>query len=549
MMPKINDVRIYFILVLIGMVTGFLVSVFSLSLSYLTLLRESVSNEIFYLVIIFFSIPLSYMIAQLSDKKKTGSGLDNFLEAYHFRHGFVTLRTTFFSVLSSLFTIGLGGSAGPEGPGLTIGGGIGSWFAQKFKLDPETMKRLHIVGAAAGIAAIFHAPLAGTVFALEIPYMHDVETEVFIWALVTAIIAYGITVIITGPEQLFPFVSKTVTISTNLILVSIIIGLLSAIVSLLFIHIYRIFKHGLVIIPRSILPIFGGFVMVLMGIYYPQVLGVGYDIIRGIGFGTLKVTLSLILVLLIMKIIATSVTLSTGGSGGLFVPSIFIGAMLGSAYYLSLNSLITNIDYTIIMAASIAGVFAATNKTLLTAIILVGEIFGPVVLMSAIISAIVSFLLTKNISIHENQLPSKKAEKELALTIFYHKVKKDTLKGIRALQIMTKDPIYLDGRMSVHDALNKVKSYEFKVYPVTIDNKYIGYVTLDILLTESKEKSVSDITILSNPIKPKTTLYEIIERMISTRETHLYIVNDDNQLIGVISQTDVIKTIFELANI
>ncbi|MGC9164574.1 MAG: chloride channel protein [Thermoprotei archaeon] len=547
---KFKSAEIYIILILIGMLTGFSVSIFSLALNYLTLLRESISNTILYLIIIFLSIPLSYTIVQrFSDRKKTGSGLDNFLEAYHFKHGFVTLRTTFFSVLSSLFTIGLGGSAGPEGPGLTIGGGIGSWFAQKFKFDPETMKRLHIVGAAAGIAAIFHAPLAGTVFALEIPYLHDVETEVFIWALITAIIAYGITVIMTGPEQLFPFESKTITISTDIIFTSVILGLLSAIVALLFIHIYRIFKHGLIIIPKNILPIFGGLIIVLIGTYYPQVLGIGYDVIRSIGFGTLKVTFFLVFALLFMKIIATSVTLNTGGSGGLFVPSIFIGTMLGSVYYLSLNNFVASIDYTIIIATTIAGVFAATNKTLLTSIVLVGETFGPIVLTPSIISATIAFLLTKNISIHENQLPSKKTEKELALTIFYHRANKDTLRKIRALQIMTKDPVYLDGKISVHEALNKVKSYDFKVYPVTVDGKYIGYVTLDILLMEPREKNVQDITILSDPIRPETTLHEIIERMISTKETHLYIVNNDNQLIGVVSQTDIIKTIFELANL
>jgi CIC family chloride channel protein len=538
--------NIYFILILIGFLTGLFVGAFSLALEYLTLVRDSISNKILYLIVVFISIPTAYILIQFfSDRKKTGSGLDNFLEVYHFRHGFVTLRSTFFSVLASLITIGLGGSAGPEGPGLTIGGGIGSWFAQKLNLDPKTMKRLHIVGASAGIAAIFHAPLAGTVFALEIPYLHDVETEVFLWALITAIIAYAVTIFITGPEQLFPFESRTIIINADLIIVSVILGVLSAITALLFIHVFRICKYKLSIIPKNILPIIGGLIITLIGMFYPQVLGTGYDVIRGIGFGTLKITLSIVLILLFMKIVATSITLSTGGSGGLFVPSIYIGVMLGATYYLLTNSLMNYPDYIVIVAAAVAGVFAATNKTLLTAIILVGEIFGPVVLLPSIITAIISFLLTKNISIHENQLPSRVTEKELALTFFSHKIKKETLKKIKALQIMTKDPVYLDARMRIVDALNKIKSYEFKVYPVTVDGKYLGYVTLDVLLTESKEKYVSDVVIYSEPIKPETTIHEMIERM-STGETHLYVIDNDNRLIGVVSQTDILKTILEL---
>lgn len=537
----------YLVLIPIGVLAGVFVGLFSLALKYLTLARESIQNKFLYLALIFISIPSSYALIQLfSDRKKTGSGLDNFLEAYHFRHGFVTLRTTFFNVLSSLATIGLGGSAGPEGPGLTIGGGIGSWLAQKLKLDPKTMKRLHIVGASAGISAIFHAPLAGTVFALEIPYLHDLEAEVFLWALIAAIIAYGVAIIITGPEQLFPFESKTITITADLLITSVILGFLSAITALLFIYTFKACKYRLQALPKNALPFLGGFILASIGAFYPQVLGTGYEVIRDIGFGMLEISLFTAIILLFMKIIATSITLSTGGCGGLFVPSIYIGVMLGTAYYFSTNGLLNHPDQIVIIAAAVAGVFAATNKTLLTAIVLVGEIFGPVVLLPSIITAIISFLLTKNISIHENQLPSKMNEKEMTLTIFSHeKAKMEALKNIKAQQIMTKDPVYLDADMSIADALDKIKSYKFKVYPVVANGRYVGYITLDVLLSEAKDKRVLDAVVYSEPIKLETTMREIVERMIATRETHLYVTDKDNRLIGVVSQTDILRIIFE----
>lgn len=526
--------------VIVGLLTGLSVSAFYGLLEFLSAsLRQFLPLPISALI----SLPSACLIARaLSGKKKGGSGVDAFLENYHMQHGKASLRSTLGNVLSSLATISLGGSAGPEGPGLMLGGGLGSWLARRFCLDPERMRRLYITGAAAGIAAIFRAPLTGTVFALEIPYMYDVETGVFIWALVSVIISYTVTIIFLGTEQLFPFQSGTIAFSPGLMVNSIAIGLLSAIVAILFIKFFRLSKGLAKRVPGYALPVAGGLILALIGLFFPEVLGAGYETIRGIGAGAFGLTIYLAFALMIMKVVATSVTLSSGGSGGLFVPLIYVGAALGSFYSIATGQP----DRVVIIAAAVAGVFAAANKTLLTSILLVSETFGPVVLLPSIVAATISFLITKDQSIHENQLPRKATKKEMAIEMFHQKFAA-FLKDMKVEAVMTTNPSAIDAGMTVGEALERSRQLGLREVPVVSGGKYAGYVTLDILLSEPKDQPVSKVLVFSDPAYPDDTLDGLIRRMLNTDETHVYVTDRDSRLVGVVSQSDIIRIASEFA--
>jgi CIC family chloride channel protein len=143
-------------------------------------------------------------IRLLAESKECGCGTELVIERYHSRSGFVSLRDTISKTLASAITIGFGGSAGLEGPSLLLGGGISSFITRKLGLNQKDIKKLFLCGAAAGFSAIFKAPLTGILFALEIPYKRDVETEVFIPASIASITAYFTSAVTLGTETIFP---------------------------------------------------------------------------------------------------------------------------------------------------------------------------------------------------------------------------------------------------------------------------------------------------------------------------------------------------------
>ncbi|MEM4445156.1 MAG: chloride channel protein [Thermofilum sp.] len=346
-------------------------------------------------------------IKTIAENKEWGCGTELVIESYHFKNGFISLRDTISRTLASAITIGFGGSAGLEGPSLLLGGGISSFIARRLKLDQKDVKTLSLCGAAAGFSAIFKAPLTGILFALEIPYKKDIEAEIFIPASIASIAAYFTSAIILGTETIFPtptFIAPTLSTLMH----AIFLGILAALVALTFMEALertKIISKWLVSrLPILLMTIFAGLILGFIGLFYPEALGLGYDFIHKIATAKLgELTLINLTILLILKIVATSLTLNFGGSGGLFIPSLYVGGALGLIYAQALN-LETPVLYVML---SMAAVLAATNKSLLTSIALVAETMGSSFIIPTLISAAVSYFLTGNRSFYRSQLVDK----------------------------------------------------------------------------------------------------------------------------------------------
>jgi len=244
-------------------------------------------------------------IRLLAESKECGCGTELVIERYHSRSGFVSLRDTISKTLASAITIGFGGSAGLEGPSLLLGGGISSFITRKLGLNQKDVKKLFLCGAAAGFSAIFKAPLTGILFALEIPYKRDVETEVFIPASIASIIAYFTSAITLGMETIFP--NSTFIMPTLPILVyAIFLGILAALVALAFME---TFERTSIISKRLVgkfqmlyIATIAGLVLGIMGLVYPEALGMGYDFIRKTTTARLgEFSLTTLIALLILK--------------------------------------------------------------------------------------------------------------------------------------------------------------------------------------------------------------------------------------------------------
>ena len=542
----------YTLLIVIGVATGVSVALFEIAFEELIhILREAISYNRF---IAFILVPAGLITAytiviKFAKIKETGSGTHQILDAFFTHNGYIHPRDTVIKTIASTITLGFGGSAGPEGPSMLLGSGITSWLARKLKLSQEKLRKLSLAGASAGISAIFRAPLTGMLFALEIPFRKDIESEAFLEAIIASVAAYLTFIFIIGPERLFKVEYLNIENNPLYLVYSFIIGIISAFVAFIFVVSYKDLKNiakeiKITRYPFNYLePLLGGIAIAFFIYLAPDVAGPGYKIIRNVIKGTQVYSLEFLLILLILKIVSTDVTLTFGGSGGTFIPSLAVGALVGNIISLVVHDPHTYIFVTMGMAA----VLAATNKSPLTSIALVAETVGPGTIIPTIIASITSFTLTGYYSFFEIQPPYRISEEELALNELYYKVKREKpyiLNKIRAREMMTTKPVYLDFNEPVYSVLRKIEHFNFRVYPVVDHGKLVGYVTTEDLLgipDEEKQKIVGELIRPAAKAEKDTTLKEIVEKMLQYETDHIFIVNRENKLVGVIADVDIIK--------
>lgn len=279
-------------------------------------------------------IPLAYRFPG----EVNGYGFPSFLEKVNIKDGVIKLKTIILKIIAPSITIGSGGSAGVEGPIAQIGGGIGSIIGQFFNVSGNRMKLLIAAGAAGGIAATFNAPIAGVMFASEIVLLGNFELTSFGAIVVASGMATVVSRIYYGSNPAFvvPQYDIVNMLETPFyLLLGLVIGPVAVIYIRVFYWIKDLFDRWTV--NPYIKPIAGAFLVGSLGIFYPQILGDGYEFIEQAFRGNMVLTSMAVLV--VVKIIATSLTLGSGGAGGVFAPALFIGAMTGGTVGYILHSL------------------------------------------------------------------------------------------------------------------------------------------------------------------------------------------------------------------
>lgn len=408
--------------------------------------------------------PIIYLFA----REAKGHGVPEVMASVIKNGGRIRGRVVFVKAITSALTIGSGGSAGREGPIVQIGSAIGSWLGQKMKLTEERIKLLLACGAASGVAATFNAPLAGTFFALEV-ILRDYGPRNISCIIISSVIATSISRSIEGDHPAFPVPLYHLTSGWDLLFYGM-LGILAAVVGILFIKVLGAFEDifDQWKFPEYFKPAIGGLIIGTIGVWHPEVFGVGYDHIKAALYGEIPV-FGIVFFLVFLKIFATSITLGSGGSGGVFAPSLFIGAMLGNAYGQLTQILFPS--YSLNAGASalvgMAAVFAGAAQAPVSAIIILFEMTNDYgMILPLMITCVIATVLLNQLfgdSMYTIKLKRKGIE-------IPHGKGLDIMEDIKISEVMFKRILTVELHKKVKEAGLKIKETGHRGFPV-VDEK------------------------------------------------------------------------------
>jgi len=416
--------------------------------------------------------PLVYFVA--SEAK--GHGVPEVMESILLRGGAIRPRVVVVKALASAICIGSGGSVGREGPIVQIGSALGSTIGQLLRLSAPQMRTLVGCGAAAGIAAAFNAPIAGALFAVEI-LLGDFGVPQFSPIVIASVVATVVSRHFIGNFPAFE-VPGYQLVSPFELLPYMLLGVIAGLVALAFIKVLyeseRIFEE--LRFPEYLKASLGGLLVGLVGIWLPQVFGVGYETINAALSGTLP--LAVLGVLLIAKMAATSVTLASGGSGGVFAPSLFLGAMTGGVVGSLVHSLFPGFTassgaYALVAMGAVVG--AATHAPI-TAIIIIFELTGdyriiPPLMASCVISSLIATRLSPD-SIYTLKLRLRGLDP-------FKQDDPNVLAGLRVSQVMDPEPEVIPASTKFMQVLDLVvRSRHSEFFVVDDHERLLGSVSL-----------------------------------------------------------------------
>jgi Chloride channel protein EriC len=341
-----------------------------------------------------------------------GHGTDAAIKAFH-EGTTIRARIPLIKLVASAITIGSGGSAGREGPAAQISAGFGSLLAKALKLDAQDSRVALATGVGAGIGAIFRAPLGGAILAAEVLYKDDLEVEALIPALIASIVGYSVFGAWSGWSPIFSTPADLTFSSPPQLLYYIVIGLLCGLIGRLyargFYGITDIFHH--IPLPNWSKPALGGLLVGLMGLVIPQTIGMGYGWVQvSMGTGLLTLPLWILLLLPFAKILATSLTVGSGGSGGIFGPGMVIGGMVGALVWRLSYHILPGLPPTpapFVIVAMMA-LFGGIAHAPLAIMLMVAEMTGNLSLLAPAMLAVgISSILVGQDSIYASQVDTR----------------------------------------------------------------------------------------------------------------------------------------------
>ncbi len=488
--------------------------------------------------------PLIYYFAP----EARGHGVPEVLDAMDTNEGRIRPIVALIKSVASSLCIGSGGSAGREGPVVQVGAALGSSLGQVFHLSEESVKNLVACGAAGGIAATFNAPLGGLFFALEI-ISRDFSTRRIVNVIIAAVTASVTARIFLGNE---PFVSIPSYAIHSPVELFFYIGLGIVLVPFCILFIKMLYGledsfEGLKI-HALYKPVIGALLLGFIGFFFPQVFGVGYDNIVGALYAVMSFKLLLILVPL--KLLAVSLTLGSGGSGGVFAPSLILGALIGGAFGTTLAWAFPSMgiqpgSYALV---GMGAFFAGSARAPMTAFLIIFELTGdyliilPLMLAVAITTAISDRVLPE--SIYTLKLIRRGINPKKTTTI------RDILESIKVKDVLRKETPAVRPSATIDEIVSVVEKENMGTVTVVGDNGvFLGIIPLrNIIMALKNRDALMDVVVAEDLVKEtpwldeSENLQDALRKFVGSWSDILPVIRvegDNKKLVGIILKQDI----------
>jgi CIC family chloride channel protein len=418
-------------------------------------------------------------LVALFPREAKGHGVPEVMEAVALRGGLIRGRTVALRTLASAISIGSGGSVGREGPIVQIGAALGSAIGQLLRVPPRQLRTIVGCGAAAGIAATFNAPIAGALFAVEV-IIGDFAVAQFSPIVISSVVATVLSRWLLGDHPSFQVPAYELVAPFELLPYAA-LGVAAGLVGLAFVAVlYRsedVFER--LPAPEWLKPALGGVLVGAIGIAFPQVFGVGYSTITPALEGALAP--ALLGTLLVAKLVATSITVGSGGSGGVFAPSLFLGAMTGGLLGSFVHALFPDATASSGAYALVAmgAVVAATTHAPITSIVMIFEMTQTITIIPPLMTSCVVSTLLATFLTRESIYTTKLARRGVVLRADQHP---SVLHRLHVRDVMSREVASVSASTRLEDILRLVaQSPHIEFYVVDDRGHLVGAISLSDL--------------------------------------------------------------------
>lgn len=484
-----------------------------------------------------------------------GHGVPEVMYAVSQHGGRIKGRVALVKALASAITIGSGGSVGREGPIVQIGSALGSWLAQLFRMPESKVRILVACGAAGGIAATFNAPIAGVFFALEL-ILGDFAASSFGAVVLASVTASVIGRSFLGDEAFMVLPTFTIANGWEYPLF-VVLGLLAAATGVGFTRVLYWIEDlcdWAWRFPAWLRPAVGGLLLGLLLLVLPQMYGVGYPVLQAGVAG--KYAIGFLLLLLIGKVVATSLTIGIGGSGGVFAPSLFMGAMLGAIFGEAAGLVDPSLHGQVgtFALVGMGAVFAGAARAPITAVIIMFELTGEYSIILPLMLAIVVATGVSKLLSPDTVYTLKLRRRGIDLT---RHPGTEKLRATRVRDVMVAPPVGLSCELSLHEATRRLLESGVHSAPVNgPDGRLVGVVTLQILgnalTTTEEDEDALRLLDVAEPVPllaPDSSLVSVLDAVLEAPAGDglpVVEMNDDGTVLkvqGWLRQESVLRTL------